>query len=240
MACDLIEKILAIEGALASLRDRCAFGFTLPDSRACAVPYLLTMIQAATAIRDGGYGVTESVSRPDVPACVTGSFLDGVLAWIDGMACGGVGTPPAVYLWFISERETETYSIRLTYDGEPYGAAPGFEDGSGAVAWYNLVPNRFAEAGAHVAQLTASFPEDAETWEYLFDPSYSRWLLEVAWADRVKFFVSRSDPGDAANIEAYAEDGITATFTVVGSVVATSMYNTWLINELPEDTLEHD
>lgn len=88
MACELIEKILAIESALVALRDKCAQSFTLPESRECAVPYLLTMIQAATAIRDGGYGVTESVSRPDVPACVTGAFLVGVKEWIEGMVCG--------------------------------------------------------------------------------------------------------------------------------------------------------
>jgi len=88
MACELIEKILAIESALVALRDKCAQSFTLPESRECAVPYLLTMIQAATAIRDGGYGVTESVSRPDVPACVTGAFLVGVKEWIEGMTCG--------------------------------------------------------------------------------------------------------------------------------------------------------
>ncbi len=239
MPCSIITQVEEIVAAYQSLRERCAPDAPTPSSEPCVVPLLLDVIRLAKNIADGDYGITETVSKPTVPACLMAEFLADTKAWIEGMTCGVTPGGPTVYLWFISERETETWSIRLRYDGSPYGGFPGFEDGSGAVAWFNSVPTPFAQAGAHVAELTASFPEEPETWEYLFDTSYSRWLLQIDWGDRIKYFVSRSSPSDADNIAAYLDIGIVATFEVVGSVSLSTMMNTWTFT-LPENALERD
>lgn len=187
MACELIEKILAIESALVALRDKCAQSFTLPESRECAVPYLLTMIQAATAIRDGGYGVTESVSRPDVPACVTGSFLDGVLAWVQGMDCGGSLYAYQQVLWFFSWLEGfyfDAYSFTVTSDGI---LTPTQTLGSLAVVsqvfWTDSPRERsvfLPQTGPHSAIITALAGEGAGEWQpEVYSPENSRWLMNL-------------------------------------------------------------
>lgn len=149
--------------------------------------------------------------------------------------CEETPSEVSVSLWFISEQSAE-YSIRLTYDGSPYAAFPGFEDATGPIAWYNSVPSTFATPGAHIALLTATLPNDPATWLTLWDPAISRWLLQVDIGTRKKYFVSRSDPSDAANVIAWAEAGYEASYTVVGSVTLGSMTNQWDFT-LPGDAL---
>lgn len=187
MTCEAIQYVLDIERALADLRDRCAPGFTLPTSDGCGAPYLLAMIQSARAIRDGGYGVTETDSQPTVEACVTGSFLDGVLAWVQGMDCGGSLYAYQQVLWFFSWLEGfyfDAYSFTVTSDGI---LTPTQTLGSLAVVsqvfWTDSPRERsvfLPQTGPHSAIITALAGEGAGEWQpEVYSPENSRWLMNL-------------------------------------------------------------
>lgn len=232
MPCSIVTQVEEVVAAYQSLRDRCAPDAPAPYPETCVVPLLLDIVRLASDVAAGDYGITETVSRPTIPACLTEAFLVGTKAWIEGMICSEPSNV-IVHLWFISELGAE-YSIRLVYDEVPTSAAPGFEEGSGQIVWYNLVSTALAVPGAHEAVLTGYLLADPAEWLTLWDPSISRWLLEVDIGTRKKYFVSRSDETDAGMVEAWAELGITASFDTVGSVALGTSTNTWSFT-LPED-----
>lgn len=87
MSCDLITRVREIEAAYMALRARCAPEAASPSSESCVVPFILELVGLAKAVAEGPYGVTETVSQPSIPVCLSDSFLTDLAAWIEGMTC---------------------------------------------------------------------------------------------------------------------------------------------------------
>lgn len=113
MPCSIITQVEEIVAAYQSLRERCAPDAPTPSSEPCVVPLLLDVIRLAKNIADGDYGITETVSKPTVPACLMAEFLADTKAWIEGMTCGFDFDFSEIYLapWtgYIKDGSAEEY-----------------------------------------------------------------------------------------------------------------------------------
>lgn len=246
MTCEIITKVQEIERAYADLRERCAPDYPASSGQVCVVPLILELVGLAQAISDSSL-VTVTVARPDMSACLSDSYLAGVLAWINGMTCESGGNYPTAYLWFfgVGVDGMEGWGADMTFDGQMFIPV---KLENGAVVWalgptsdpaanYGI-PFAWYTSGAHVGIQNLTVPEDPAMRLEAWDPETSRWLLQVYLSDsRIKFFTSRSSPDDEANIAAWLEAGYVVTYMVVGTVTASADINRWDF-DLPGDILE--
>jgi len=140
MTCELITRINDIEAAYLDLRDRCAPSATLPPSEHCVVPMVQALVALARAAADNPENyITETVSQPEEPHCLSEDYLWNVRLWIEGMTCEEPYVPcPSQWAWVFTEENGASWTqvnlnfVRITFEDslECGGSNPYIQSGS--------------------------------------------------------------------------------------------------------------